>query len=244
MHFDLNWLINQQFTNMFVSFTVTTNTAIITIIIALTFTVNVTDQEIFTAVHFITNSSNSETFLHNFWRNWASCCKDPFTDCWQWRTLHSTARCQFMLRGCHPLVVKLPESNLEWLINDNIQRLQNLVIPPGIRGRSESSLTSASTLSVTHPWKLSKTNMVCLHNKAPGCLFHTTFNHSRISFSVIHHLYWNLYNNSWQKFFFWDNFWITNGGNLWLSAVTANVTLHHCLSTFVILTWTICHYTH
>jgi hypothetical protein len=48
MQFDLNSVINQQFTNMFVSFTVTTDTAMITIIITLTFTVNVIDHEILT----------------------------------------------------------------------------------------------------------------------------------------------------------------------------------------------------
>jgi hypothetical protein len=144
-----------------------------------------------------------------------------------------------MLRGCHPLAEKPPESNLEWLINDNIQRLQNLVIPPGIRARSESSLTSASTLSVTHPWKLSKTNMVCLHNKAPGCLFHTTFNHSRISFSVIHHLSWTFTIIPGRNFSFWKDFLLNyNGEKLWPSMVTTNVTVACCLSAPVILTST------
>jgi hypothetical protein len=40
LQFDLNCVMNQQFTNMFVSFTVTTNTAIITIINELTMSVN------------------------------------------------------------------------------------------------------------------------------------------------------------------------------------------------------------
>jgi hypothetical protein len=44
MQFDLNCVINQQFTNMFVLFTGTTNTAIIVIIITLTFIVNVIDH--------------------------------------------------------------------------------------------------------------------------------------------------------------------------------------------------------
>jgi hypothetical protein len=43
--------------------------------------------------------------------------------------LHSTAKYQYMLHGCHPLVIKPPQSNLEWLIKDNIQRLQKLGHP-------------------------------------------------------------------------------------------------------------------
>jgi hypothetical protein len=36
----------------------------------------------------------------------------------------------FMLCGCHPLVVRWPESNLQWPIND-IQRLQKSEHPTG-----------------------------------------------------------------------------------------------------------------
>jgi hypothetical protein len=48
------------------------------------------------------------------------------------------------------------------------------------------------------------------------------------------------YNNSWQKFVFLESFLlrITNGGNLWPSAVIANITVHCCLSTPVVQTST------
>jgi hypothetical protein len=62
MQFDLNCVIIQQFTNIFVSFSVTTDTAIIAIVITLIFIVIVTDHEILTPVHFIGNSRNFETF--------------------------------------------------------------------------------------------------------------------------------------------------------------------------------------
>jgi hypothetical protein len=66
MQFDLNYIINQQLTNMFASVTVITDTPIIAIIITLTFIVSVSDHEILTAVHFIRNSINFKTLLHNF----------------------------------------------------------------------------------------------------------------------------------------------------------------------------------
>lgn len=82
-----------------------------------------------TAIHVTGNSSNF--VLHNFWRKWVPCCKASFTYCQQWCALHSTTRCQLMLHGCHPLAVKLPESTLEWPINDKTQRLQKLGHPTG-----------------------------------------------------------------------------------------------------------------
>jgi hypothetical protein len=46
-----------------------------------------------------------------------------------------------MLHGCHLLVVKPMESDLDWSINDNIQKLQKLGHFTGVTGRLASSLS-------------------------------------------------------------------------------------------------------
>jgi hypothetical protein len=80
--------------------------------------------------------------------------------------------------GYHPLIVKLPESDLESPINENIQRLQKLGYPTREYNKMESSLTSVFIPSVICPRKLLKTSMMPFCNKVPIPLSHTMLNHS------------------------------------------------------------------